>query len=131
MLLFDEPTSSLSEPEKRKLFEVVSGLRAAGRAVVFISHFLDDVLALADRVVVLRDGRVVMQAPRLGLDRAGLVHAMLGRALEETDSSRRTPAQASVRLNVVGLRAARFREPISFCLHDGEVVGLWGLVGAG
>jgi ABC-type sugar transport system ATPase subunit len=130
VILFDEPTSSLSRTEAGRLFHVIRDLRAEGRAVVFTSHFLDDVLDLADDIVVLRDGQVALAADRAGLVRADLVRAMLARELAEAEAALpTTPGPAILRAS--GLVPRRTGRPVDLTLHAGEVLGLWGLLGAG
>jgi len=130
VILFDEPTSSLSRAEAENLFDVIRALRAEGRTIFYTSHFLDDVLDLADRVVVLRDGKVVMDEPHEDLTRERLVSAMLSRDLTQEISIQRPEPQGEVVLSVRNL-APRGARPISFDLRRGEVLGIWGLLGAG
>lgn len=130
VLLFDEPTSSLSRSEAEQLFDVIRGLRAEGRTIFYTSHFLDDVLDLADRVVVLRDGAVVMDEVHDGLTREALVSAMLSRDLtDEVSIDRPEPAGDTI-LKVKDLKPVGGL-PVSFDLRKGEVLGIWGLLGAG
>jgi ribose transport system ATP-binding protein len=131
ILIMDEPTSSLSEHEAARLFEVVCGLRTRGVSILYISHRLREVEQLADRVVVLRDGKFSGQLVRAENTRANMIRLMIGR-----DVSRfyqRTPhAPGEQVLSVSGLCTATFpQNRVSFSLHSGEVVGLAGLVGAG
>ena len=131
ILIMDEPTSSLSEPEADKLFEVVRDLRARGVSILYISHRLREVEELADRVVVLRDGKLSGQLSREQNNRQNLIRMMIGR-----DVSRfyqRTPHDPGAEvLKVDGLRTAAYpQHSVTFSLCAGEVVGLAGLVGAG
>jgi ribose transport system ATP-binding protein len=131
ILIMDEPTSSLSEHEAKKLFAVIRDLRTRGVSILYISHRLGEVEDLADRVVVLRDGKLSGQLSRSENSRQNLIRLMIGR-----DVSRfyqRTPhAPADELLAVQGLRTPAFPEhEISITLRAGEVVGLAGLVGAG
>ncbi|HEX5471790.1 MAG TPA: sugar ABC transporter ATP-binding protein, partial [Lacipirellulaceae bacterium] len=131
ILIMDEPTSSLSEHEAVKLFEVVRDLRSRGVSILYISHRLHEIEQLADRVIVLRDGKCTGQLSRDQNNRGNLIRLMIGR-----DVSRfyqRTPhAPGDEVLSVDSLRTAAFpRHAISFSLRAGEVVGLAGLVGAG
>ncbi len=130
VILFDEPTSSLSRTEALRLFDVIRVLRGEGRAIVFTSHFLDDVLDLADEVVVLRDGRVSLAAPREGLARADLVRAMLARDLAEAPLASPVDPGPPV-LRATGLTPRRTAKPVDLTLHRGEILGLWGLLGSG
>lgn len=133
ILIMDEPTSSLSQSETDRLYEVVFDLKKAGVAVVYISHRLFEVERVADRAVVLRDGRNAGELARHEINHAALVRLMVGRDLKQfyprTHGSR---ADAPIRLEV---REVRYQggpeEPISFQVRSGEIVGLAGLVGAG
>ena len=129
VLIMDEPTASLSAHEVRRLFGIVAALRSAGVAVLFISHRLEEVFEIADRVTILRDGRWVSTGPRQGLTPERAIRGMVGRTLKELFV--RTPSQpGEVILEVRGLaRAGVFRD-ISFALRRGEVLGFAGLVGA-
>ncbi len=131
ILIMDEPTSSLSEHEANKLFDVVRQLRTRGVSILYISHRLREVGDLADRVVVLRDGKVSGQLSRGNTSRQNMIRLMIGR-----DVSRfyqRTPhTPGSELLSVRDLRTPTYpQHAISFSLRAGEVVGLAGLVGAG
>jgi len=129
VLALDEPTSSLTEEEAQRLFRVVRRLRDDGVGVVYISHRMREVRDLADRVAVLRDGRLVAERPTAEFPEAEIVQAMVGRSiadLYERGARRRGEAVLSVR----DLTTKRVRD-VSFDVHSGEVVGLAGLVGAG
>src|SRR5262245_21826716 len=131
VIIMDEPTSSLSEHESQKLFDVVRLLKRRGVSVLYISHRLHEVEQLADRVVVLRDGRCTGELPRTMNERKNIVRLMIGR-----DASRfyhRTPhAPGEEILTVKNLRTPAFSQHnVEFSLRAGEVVGLAGLVGAG
>ena len=131
LIIMDEPTSSLSEHEAQKLFEVVRELRARGVSILYISHRLGEVEQLADRVVVLRDGQCTGELSREQNQRKHMVPLMIGR--EVSRFYQRTPhAPGEEVLSVSGLRTPADPEfAISFSLRAGEVVGLAGLVGAG
>ncbi|KRT76144.1 MAG: ribose import ATP-binding protein RbsA 1, ribose transport system ATP-binding protein [Armatimonadetes bacterium CSP1-3] len=130
VLILDEPTSSLTYQEIRELFRVIRGLAAKGTAIVYISHKLDEVFAVADRVTVLRDGHRVATAPIMEWTEAGLIQAMVGRDLS-TLFPRSEVEVRDVRLEVRHLgRRGAFRH-ISFQVRGGEVVGLYGLIGSG
>ncbi len=131
ILILDEPTSSLSAREADRMLEIMSELRAQGKAVVFVSHHLDEVLRIADRVVVLRDGHCTGVLERGAYDRDSIERLMVGRSIEPTEQ-RAARDSASVRLRVSGLTSAHRRaHPVSFVVKTGEIVGLAGLVGAG
>jgi ribose transport system ATP-binding protein len=134
VLILDEPTSSLSSREADRLLAIMDELRGRGVAVVFVSHHLDEVLRIADRAVILRDGRKTGELSRGEFDRATLERLMVGRDLAKA-ARRSVAADARVRLKIEGLvsehtRSRRSR-PISFAVRAGEIVGLAGLVGAG
>ena len=131
VLILDEPTSSLTMRETDRLLEIMDDLRRAGVAVVFVSHHLDEVMKIADRVVVLRDGRKTGELVRGEYDRAMIERLMVGRDIAASER-RGVPASAPVRLEVTALTSAhRRRRPVSFAVRAGEIVGLAGLVGAG
>jgi ABC-type sugar transport system ATPase subunit len=130
LLVLDEPTASLSEPEVARLHDVLRALRARGLGIVYISHRLEEVLALADRVTVLRDGRVVASAAVPGLDRAQLIRWMIGRDVSE-EFPERAPAPGETVLEARGLSSPGRFSDASFGVRRGEIVGLAGLVGAG
>ncbi len=129
VIVMDEPTAALSAIEVERLFGVVATLRAAGAAVLFISHRLEEVFALCQRVTVLRDGRLVMTSELAGLSAEDLVRAMVGRDLEE-----HVPTEKNIRstvLHVERLTREGVFTDVSFEVHAGEIVALAGLVGAG
>jgi L-arabinose transport system ATP-binding protein len=130
VLALDEPTSSLTEEEAQRLFRVVRRLRDDdGVGVVYISHRMREVRDLADRVAVLRDGRLVAERPTAEFPEAEIIQAMVGRPIAdfyERGARRRGEAVLSVR----GLTTKRVSD-VNLDVHSGEVVGLAGLVGAG
>jgi ribose transport system ATP-binding protein len=131
ILILDEPTSSLSAREADRLLEIMAELRGRGVAVVFVSHHLDEVMRIADRVVVLRDGHKTGELARGAYDRATVERLMVGRDLARVER-RASRADSRVRLKVEGLLSAhRKKSPVSFEVRAGEIVGLAGLVGAG
>ena len=130
ILVMDEPTSSLSEREATRLFEVVRRLRAEGLAIVYISHRLEEIIDLADEVSVLRDGVLVHSAEAARLDIPQIVHYMVGRELTDFFPPRHATI-GEVLLAVRGLSSESGIRDIGFEVRRGEVVGLAGLVGAG
>lgn len=137
-LIMDEPTSALSSAECATLFKVIAQLTTAGVAIVYISHRMDEVIALADRVMVLRDGRHVLTAPIAETSRDQIIKAMVGRALAPT--ARAGVANTNpVMLSVEGLWAdvatrhgrKRVIDDITFDVRAGEVFGIAGLLGSG
>ncbi|MET3925818.1 sugar ABC transporter ATP-binding protein [Devosia sp. 2618] len=132
VLLLDEPTASLTDGESETLFRLVRQLRDNGTAILFVSHKLEEVLALCDRITVLRDGQTALAgAPIAQMSRSALIEAMIGRA--ETPALRRKGVAdtGTPRLQAKSLATSFGHENINFSLHRGEILGLYGLVGAG
>jgi ribose transport system ATP-binding protein len=130
LVIMDEPTSSLSAREIDDLFRVIRQLKAGGTAVVFVTHRLEELAQIADRVTVLRDGEAIQEGPMPHGHLGGLIQAMVGRELKDLFPSRRTPAREAV-LEVQNLCRRPHFQDVSFVLRRGEIVGLAGLVGAG
>ncbi len=132
LIVMDEPTASLTTDEAEKLFEIITSLRAEGATVVYVSHFLDEVLRLADRVSVLKDGRLIRTSPVAEETAPRLVEAMLGRRLESTRPVRTQSAgDAPVTLSVKNLSRTGILDDISLDVRAGEIVGIAGLIGSG
>ena len=131
LIVMDEPTAALSGPDVEALHVVIRQLASQGTTVVLVSHFLNEVLELADEVTILRDGRLVQTVPAAGQTEESLMAAMLGRSLDATFPAKRLPApDAKTVLSVRELRAPGVNG-VSFELRTGEILGLAGLVGAG
>ncbi len=130
ILVMDEPTAALTSREVSLLFETIAGLRAQGVGIVYISHRLDEVEEIADRVAVLRDGVAVGEQPMSAVSRAQIVHMMVGREVESHAKSRGVNEREIV-LQVEGLTRPHRFEGVSFSVRAGEIVGLYGLLGAG
>ena len=140
VLILDEPTSSLDDSEVESLFKVLRGLRQAGLAILFVTHFLDQVYAISDRITVLRNGRFVGEWTPAQLPAPALVSAMVGRdvalaSAENADAAAPAKAadgaSAAPRVSLRDFGAKRRLNPLSLDLHDGEVVGVAGLLGSG
>jgi ribose transport system ATP-binding protein len=131
ILVMDEPTAALSDRETERLFEVIRQLRQSGIAIIYISHRMDEVYALADRVSVLRDGEYVGSLDRHEISPERLIQMMVGRALQDFYEHKRQKTLGSVVLEVKAMTDGRKVEPASLRLQAGEIVGLAGLVGAG
>ena len=129
ILIMDEPTASLSGQEVERLFEIVRGLKKEEVAMIFISHHLEEVSEIGDRVTVLRDGKVVDRVPA-STKYSELVRMMVGRSVE-AQFPRRRPELGEVLLEVKNLSREGVLEDVSFSLRAGEVVGVAGIVGAG
>jgi rhamnose transport system ATP-binding protein len=131
LIVMDEPTAALSRDDVESLHTVIRQLARNGTTVVLVSHFLNEVLELADEVTILRDGRLVRTVPAAGQTEETLMAAMLGRPLDATFPAKRpAAADARVVLSVRELRAPGVSD-VSFDLRAGEILGLAGLVGAG
>lgn len=132
LLLLDEPTASLSPAEIARLFEIVRRLKAEGSAIIFISHRLEEIERIGDRITVLRDGRVVHAGPRAEVSAAELVALMTGRiAAEPAAEIRAAVGGGPELLRVENLEVPGRVGPVSFALRGGEILGLAGVVGSG
>jgi rhamnose transport system ATP-binding protein len=129
-VIMDEPTSSLTAREARQLFGIIEDLTAAGVGVVYISHRLDEIFEISDRITVLRDGHHIKTAPASELDPEELVRLMVGRPLNEL-FTRSESSPGEVALEVRGLTRGGDFEDVHLTLRRGEILGLAGLVGAG
>ncbi|RKK03668.1 ATP-binding cassette domain-containing protein [Pseudoroseomonas wenyumeiae] len=137
IVILDEPTSALSPPEVERLFTLLERLRQSGRSVIFISHFLDDVLRISDNVTVFRNGRRVGTAPAREVGKGWLIERMIGGGHERLEESytdaRMLPPRPSTPavLEAEGLGVAGLFEGASLRVHAGEVVGIYGFMGSG
>ncbi len=130
VLVLDEPTSSLTQQDVKRLFEIIGRLKRQGKAIVYISHFIEEVKRVADRVTVLRDGRVVGSSDVTAITTDEIVALMVGRQVEELYP--RSARQAGeVILEIEDLAGLEKPKSASLKLHRGEVLGIAGLVGAG
>ena len=135
LVIFDEPTASLSPIEVDRLFDIMARLRDGGKALAFVSHRLEEVFAITDRVTILREGRTVAEGvPTAGLTQTDIIRHMVGRDIGSVYRRAPPPDGASDRpvvLEVSGLSAAPSVRDVSFSVCKGEILGLGGLVGAG
>ena len=137
IIILDEPTSALSPPEVAQLFKVVKRLKGEGKSFVFISHFLDDVLAISDNVSIFRNSRHVRTAPAAALDKAQVIELMIGRGHADLEESylhalELPPRMTTpVRLQVEGLGRRGAFEGLDFAVHEGEALGIYGYMGCG
>lgn len=130
LLIMDEPTSAISDREVENLYDLIFQLKARNKAIVFISHKLDEIFRVADRITVLRDGEYIGTKKREELDRDELIAMMIGRKLQDVYEKRDTKP-GEVLMEVKGLgRKGKFRD-VSFSVRSGEVLGIAGLMGAG
>ncbi|HEX6976236.1 MAG TPA: sugar ABC transporter ATP-binding protein, partial [Vicinamibacterales bacterium] len=130
VLILDEPTATLSALEVDRLFALLRRLRERGLGIIYISHRLEEIFALADRVTVLRDGRHVTTVSAQGLERAQLIRWMVGRDVSE-EFPVRAPHPGATVLDVAHIGAEPRFSDVSFSVREGEILGLAGLVGAG
>jgi len=130
VIIMDEPTSSLSEAETDTLFRVIHQLTEKNIAVVYISHHLDEVMYLSDRITVIRDGKNIISKNKEEFTEDELITNMIGRPLDKQYPEKTGREQSDVVLDVQNLTGEKFRN-VSFQVHAGEVLGFFGLVGAG
>lgn len=131
VIVMDEPTSSLSKYEVDQLHRIMTGLRDEGRTVIYVSHFLQDILDVTDRVTVLRNGRLVCTSDTATHNKDSLVSAMLGGAQSQTHYPNKATEHGKVALSVRNLQSDNGTSVAHLDIHAGEIVGLAGLVGAG
>jgi ribose transport system ATP-binding protein len=137
IVILDEPTSALSPPEVQRLFAVLRGVRANGRSIVFISHFLDDVLTISDTVTIFRNGRRIATESASRIDKGWVIQRMIGRGHEELEESYTgaitlaSKPDAPVVLATRGLGGGRAFADVSLDVRAGEVLGIYGFMGCG
>ena len=136
VLILDEPTSSLDEQEVEKLFKLMLDLKSRGVGIIFVTHFLEQVYAVCDRITVLRDGKLVGEYKIAELPRVQLVSKMLGKELDDlseikTEGAEDALENAEVVYEASGLSSAAGVRPFDFSIRKGEVNGFTGLLGSG
>jgi ABC-type sugar transport system ATPase subunit len=131
IIVFDEPTSSLSEPEAQSLFSLIESLKQRGVTMIYVSHRMPELFRLCDRISVLRDGKYVGTVPRAEANQDVIVRMMIGRSLESYFPQHVSRERGNVMLMVQGLTSGGVFRDISFTVRAGEIVGFAGLVGAG
>jgi ribose transport system ATP-binding protein len=137
IIILDEPTSALAPPEVERLFALLRRLRDSGKSIVFISHFLDDVLAICDRVTVFRNGQAVATDKSADVNKRWVIDRMIGTGHEELEESYLADiplhgrTDAKVVLEVEGLTRAGAYRDVSLTVRSGEVVGIYGFLGSG
>ncbi len=131
LVIFDEPTASLTPVETDALLAIISDIRRKGAAVLYISHRLPEVKTLADRVTVLRDGRLVTTRDAAGLEPRAMAELMVGRDVSKLYPDHEPPGDAEVVLEVEDMDVPGYARGASFTLNRGEILGFAGLVGAG
>ncbi|MEN0000267.1 MAG: sugar ABC transporter ATP-binding protein, partial [Pseudomonadota bacterium] len=131
LIIFDEPTTSLTPRETARLFETIERLKADGKTILYISHILNDVKRLSDTVVVLRDGQLVGQGPAEDYHVPKMITAMIGRALGGLYPERTSKPGETELFTARGLTQPGILENVSFEIRTGEILGLFGLMGSG
>lgn len=131
IIIFDEPTTSLTARETERLFRLIERLRGDGASIIYISHILPDVMRLADEIAVLRDGELVAHGPKEEFTINRMIALMVGRAIEQLYPLRRATPTTTPVLEVQGVSQQGIVEEITFTLHKGEILGIFGLMGSG
>ena len=144
IIILDEPTSALSAPETQRLFQFIARLKNQGKTIIFISHFLEDILAITDRITVLKNSRKVATLNPADADKHQLVELMIGsdakilqQMYEEESAAQQgvvawqARSRGAVALTVTGLTQPGAFEDVNFSVHQGEILGLFGFMGAG
>ena len=132
VIIFDEPSAALTETEIEELFKIIRDLRDKGMAMVYISHRMDEIKAITDRVTVMRDGTYVGTIITKDSTKDDIINMMVGRVIyEDPKTQSNVPKDAPVVLKVEHLNAGKMVKDVSFELHKGEILGFSGLMGAG
>jgi ABC-type sugar transport system ATPase subunit len=131
IIIFDEPTTSLTTAERKRLFEIIERLHDQGRTIIYISHTLEDVLLISDTIAVLRDGSLVSSGPcnKYSVDK--MISDMVGRQIEQMFPEQSTEPGIATVLEIQGLTQPGIINDISFKLHEREILGIFGLMGSG
>ena len=131
VLIMDEPTAALNDAEIDELFHLIRQLKSQGVGIVYISHKMDELKRISDRVTVMRDGRVIGTVPAASTPMGTIISMMVGRTLDETDEKPPDTSATEVVLEVDGIRRGAAIKDVSFKLRRGEILGFAGLMGAG
>lgn len=131
LVIFDEPTASLTPVETESLLKVITAIRNRGAGVLYISHRLPEVKAIADRVTVLRDGQMITTREANGLEPLDMARLMVGRDMSQLYPDRAIPQTSTPVLDVSGFNVPGYARDCGFTLHKGEILGFAGLIGAG
>jgi ABC-type sugar transport system ATPase subunit len=131
IVIFDEPTSSLTSREKERLFEIIRFMKSQGTAIIYITHLLDEIFVICERAVILRNGEKVAQSLVKDLSRNEIVEKMIGSQEIISYFQHHTRSPGPILLTVERLQREGYLDKVSFSIHRGEVVGLWGLLGSG
>lgn len=131
IIIMDEPTTSLSEKEKKSLFDVIRRLKEAGKTVIYISHMLEEVFSVCDRISVLRDGEFIATKKVSDLTKDKVVELMTGKAVKKGNTREKKDNRNEVILEVKELKYKNILEDVFFQVKKGEILGIAGLVGSG
>jgi len=131
VIIFDEPTSSLSGSESEFLFNIIRDLKSKGVTIIYISHKMEEIFALSDRITVFRDGMYIQTLKTKETNTNELIKLMIGREINNSFRSNRSFDNEDVIFAVQNVKAMPHSKPLNFSLHKGEVLGFFGLVGAG
>ena len=131
ILLLDEPTASLTKEEAAHLFKIMNDLKSQGVLIVFVSHILEEVLAVSDKITVLRDGQFVISEDRDKMDRKKIINCMIGREVDLTTHPHTEVNRNNAVLTVRALTLEKKAYDINLSLYEGEILGFYGLVGSG
>ena len=130
IVIFDEPTSSLSLKEKEMLFKVIGKLKNEGKAIIYITHFLDEVMEICDKYVVLRNGKIHGSGEIADITKNEIIRMIIGKDIRYDKKIERTISEKPI-LKIENIKSGNLLNNISFHLNEGEILGLWGLMGSG
>ena len=131
IIIMDEPTAPLTEDEKNILFAIINSIRKKGVSVIYISHRMEEIFEIADRVTVLRDGKKIVTRPVQATSHDEIIKYMIGREIDEMFTHKKAAVADRVIMKINNFAKARYFKDIDFELHEGEILGFAGLVGAG
>jgi ABC-type sugar transport system ATPase subunit len=131
IIIFDEPTSSLSNPEKERLFGTIELLKEDQVAVIYITHFLDEIYEVCERALILRNGKVSGEGMLAQMTRLQVVQKMIGEQDVDLHSKDTSKKKTNVLLEVKDMCVGNKLHSVNFELHEGEILGIWGLLGSG
>ena len=126
----DEPTAALTGEESVRLFKVIDRLKSKGAAILYVSHRMDEVMAISDKITVMRDGEVKATLARSETDKSTIIELMTGRTLSDAFPARRSPLNDTIAFEVRNLSGQGIKD-MAFSLRRGEILGLAGLAGSG
>jgi ABC-type sugar transport system ATPase subunit len=130
IVIFDEPTSSLSLKEKEMLFKVIGKLKNEGKAIIYITHFLDEVMEICDKYVVLRNGKIHGKGEIKDITKNEIIRMIIGKDIRYDKKIERTISEKTI-LKIENINSGNLLKDISFHLNEGEILGVWGLMGSG